>query len=363
MPVTAVIGGQFGSEGKGKIAAYLATDTAMAIRTGGPNAGHTVEHQGRFFKVQSIPCAFVNPDCILAIGAGGVIDYQLVLTEIESLNLNERRVVIDPLAVVISPEHAQSEADLKARISSTGKGVGAATIAKIWRGREATLARDVAGLRPFLGDVAGTANALISQQAHVLLEGTQGFGLSLHHGAYPFVTSRDTTAGALCSEAGISPRLLNEIVLVIRTYPIRVAGNSGPLANEITWTDVTRESGYADPVIEHTTVTGNVRRVGRFDLEQVKRAVLVNRPTQIAVNFLDYLDHRNRGVGVFDDLTDAAVRFVEMLSTELGVPVTMMGTGPRNREIIDRRSEMNPSRLGSGVQTLITFGPREGTHG
>jgi hypothetical protein len=98
LAVTVIVGGQFGSEGKGKIAAYLAPEIAMAIRTGGPNAGHTIEHEGDFCKLQSVPCAFINPSCTLALGAGAVIDESVLQAEINRLALAPSRLVIDPQA-------------------------------------------------------------------------------------------------------------------------------------------------------------------------------------------------------------------------------------------------------------------------
>jgi adenylosuccinate synthase len=339
MSITAIIGAQYGSEGKGKIAAYLANEFHMAIRTGGPNAGHTIEHAGTFYKLQSIPCTVINSACRLAIGAGGVIDLDILQHEIAEHQVATSRLVIDPQAAIIGPGHIESEATLKQDIGSTGKGVGAAVAAKARRAADLHLARDSAALQPYLGDVTGIANEVIARGGRVLLEGTQGFGLSLHHGIYPFVTSRDTTAGTLCGDAGVSPRLLDEIILVVRTYPIRVAGNSGPLRDEITWEEVTRAAHAPKPLIERTTVTRNIRRVGRFDLELVKRAVLINRPTQIAVTFIDYIDHANAGKRCYDELTADAKRFIAMLEHELGIPVTLISTGPHTAEMIDLRAD------------------------
>src|SRR5205823_1704389 len=152
--------------------------------------------------------------------------------------------------------------------------VGAAAAQKLLRAPETRLTRDAAWLSNYLADVATQANMIIDSGGEVLLEGTQGFGLSLHHGHYPYVTSKDTTVGALCSEAGLSPRLLGQVIMVVRTYPIRVAGNSGPLPREVDWEIVTRESGSPFPLREKTTVTGNIRRVAGFDVEAVRRACL-----------------------------------------------------------------------------------------
>jgi len=338
MPITAVVGGQFGSEGKGKVAGYLAAEVAMSIRTGGPNAGHTVEHGGTFHKLQSIPCAFINPACTLALGAGSVIDEDVLRAEIDGIAAVPGRLMIDPQAVVIQSMHPSAELDLVGSIGSTGKGVGAASAQKLLRTPGTRLTRDVAWLSSYLADVAVRANEIIDSGGEVFLEGTQGFGLRLHHGHYPYVTSKDTTVGALCSEAGLSPRLLGQVIMVARTYPIRVAGNSGPLPREIDWATVTRESGSPRPLLERTTVTGNVRRVARFDLEIVQRACLFNRPTQLALMFADYLGWTNHAVTAVSKLNATARRFIDDVQEACGAPVTLIGTGPRSVDMIDLRN-------------------------
>lgn len=338
MPITAIVGGQYGSEGKGKVAGYLAAEMAMSIRTGGPNAGHTVEYDGTFHKLQSIPCAFVNPSCILALGAASIIDEDILRDEINRVVVEPGRLLIDPCGVVIQDRHSVAERELVCRIGSTGKGVGAAAAEKLLRVPGARLAGDLAWLSSYLGDVAARANAVVDSGDEVFLEGTQGFGLSLHHGHYPYVTSKDTTVGVLCSEAGLGPRLLGQVIVVVRTHPIRVAGNSGPLPHEIDWETVTREAGSPRPLLERTTVTGNVRRIARFDFDLVRRACLVNRPTQLAVMFADYLGWANRALTALAGLNATARRFVDDIEETCGTPVTLIGTGPRMADMIDLRS-------------------------
>lgn len=228
---------------------------------------------------------------------------------------------------------------MKKSIGSTGKGVGAAIIGKVSRAGIVNLARDHNDLQSFLGDVATRANELIDSGGHIFLEGTQGFGLSLHHGFYPYVTSRETNAASLAGEAGISPLLIDQVILVIRTYPIRVAGNSGPLRYEVTWETVTKESKSPTDLIEKTTVTKKVRRVAKFDLDLVKKAVMLNRPTQLAINFIDYIDFKNKGICNLAELTADANKFINMVEEETGVPVTLLGTGPNNADIIDLREQ------------------------
>lgn len=339
MSVEILIGGQFGSEGKGKIAAYLAPEHDMSIRTGGPNAGHTIEHEGKIYKLQTIPCSFINENCLLAIGAGGVIDLEILKREITECEITPDQLIIDPQAGIIDPQHVQREYELKGRIGSTGKGVGAAVSAKSLRETDFRLARDIPELAMYINDVSQYANDFIDSGKKVFLEGTQGFGLSLHHGIYPFVTSRDVTAGTILGDAGLSPMSVEDIIMVLRTYPIRVAGNSGPLPHEVDWDTVTRESESPEPLIERTTVTKNVRRVAEFDMDLVKRATMINRPSQIALMFIDYLDSKDHGKKEFTELTPKSRDFITRLEDETSTPVTLVGTGPNNSDIIDMRSE------------------------
>jgi adenylosuccinate synthase len=336
MPATVLVGGQFGSEGKGKIAAFLAPEYTLAVRTGGPNAGHTVISGEERWVFRHIPCAILNPSCIGVLGAGAVIDCEVLREEIYSLGLSPARLAIDPQACVITGIHRSAEVDLVRTIGSTGKGVGAAVASKVMR-EDVRLARDESQLAPYLKDTVQLLANALNDDANVLLEGTQGAGLSLYHGHYPHVTSRDVTAGSLCGEAGIGPMSVSEVVLVVRTYPIRVAGPSGPLTSEIDWATVTSESGYQHPLCEYTTVTKKIRRVGRFDPKLVQRAIALNRPTQIALTFVDYLDSRDRGCKRFASLSPASRDFIDELEELCGVRVTLISTGPDTSEIIDRR--------------------------
>lgn len=132
-------------------------------------------------------------------------------------------------------------------------------------------------------------------------------------------------------------RDVEDVVLVVRTYPIRVGGNSGPLLDEIDWDFVTRASGSATPIIEYTTVTKRVRRVGRFDLNQVVRAAFINSATQIALTFADYIDCSNSRMTRRDHLTPSALEFIAHLEAQTDVPVTLVSTGPDRMDVVDLR--------------------------
>lgn len=334
--VTIVIGGQFGSEAKGKVASYLANEIDVAVRTGSPNAGHTVVKDGKTYRLQQIPATFINKKCILCIGAGALINPDILLREVKMTG-TKNRLFIDPQAGIIEGKHIRSEGELVTKIGSTGKGCGAALADRIWR-KDFKLAKDLQktifkGFK--MANVADILNEALDKGKNVLIEGTQGFGLSIYHGIYPFVTSRDTNAANFMAEAGVSPNLATDIILVIRTYPIRVAGNSGPLPNEITWEELSKRIGKQ--VEEKTTVTNKVRRVAEFDLAIVKKAIQINRPTQIALQFLNYLFPEDEGKSEWNSLSSRAKKYIDKLERDLGVSITLIGTAAENDAMIDRR--------------------------
>lgn len=294
MPVSIVVGGQYGSEGKGKVAHYLAREmkASFAVRCGGPNSGHTViDEEGRARIFQQLPTAAILPDVKLAICAGSYIDLDVLFKEINGTNLDEDRLIIDPDAVIITQELKKREAEsgLVKRIGSTGSGTGAAVAARANREIQLTFAKDISELKRFIGDVPGILRSALDRQERIIIEGTQGFGLSpFHSRQYPYATSRDTTAAGFLAETGLSPLDVDDIVLTIRAFPIRVAGASGILPNEITWETVTSEGNHSRPIVEMTTVSNRIRRVARFTPTIVRQAITVNRPTRIALNHLDY---------------------------------------------------------------------------
>jgi len=344
MSLWVVVGGQYGSEGKGKVSAFITKqeNIDICVRCGGPNSGHSfVDENGATVVLRQLPTGFINPRTRLLIPAGALIDPTIVKQEIESLGLTPERVGIDRRCFIIEKKDREEEQrlHLSERLSSTLCGVGAAQARRILRSEDAKLARDSNSEYPWLSryltDVSTEVNTALDLEKKVLIEGTQGFGLSLYSDHYPKTTSRDTTAAAFLSEVGVSPRLVTEIVVVLRTFPIRVAGGqSGPLKDEITWEQLQRESGYPHPIEEWTTVTRKIRRVARFDWELALRCVEVNRPTRLAINGLDYLDADNRKARTWDELTNRARSFVDKLNRETRVSCDFLGTGPSLAEII-----------------------------
>lgn len=360
MSVWVVVGGQYGSEGKGKIAAYITLQEQIdiCVRCGGPNSGHCfVDYSGELRSLRQIPTGYLRPQARLLIPSGGLIDLDVLRHELETLRLGPDRVGIDYRAMLIEQEDRESEQrlGLRERLSSTLCGVGSAVSRRVLRGENVKLAQDAAAwtawLKPYLTDSSAEINSGLDRGKKVLIEGTQGFGLSLYHAeAYPKTTSRDTSAAGCISECGVSPVLVTSVVMVLRTFPIRVAGQqAGPMSEEINWDIVAAESGYPHSIAEYTTVTGKMRRVGRFDYSAASKAAVINRPTHLAVNFLDYLDAKNRAATSVDLLTEQSREFLSRVEQTLRAPVIYAGVGPSISETFSmdtglKNSLINPAQ-------------------
>ena len=339
MPLTIVVGGFFGDEGKGKVNAYLALSDgpSIAVRCGAINAGHTVVYRGRRWKLRAVPSAFVNPSTRLMIAPGALIRLDVLRREIEETGV-AGRLFVDRQTGVIEDRHVEYErrdAYLSGKIGSTLQGVGAAMMDRVMR--RLRLAQDFEELRAMAVDVAEEVNRALDQGEAVLVEGTQGTFLSLYHGTYPYVTSRDTTASAFASEVGVGPRRVDEVVVVFKAFVTRVG--AGPLPGELSEEEA-RRRGF----VEYATVTGRMRRAAPFNTELARRAVMLNSATQAAIMKLDALFPEAKGVREWGRLPPGARRWVEEVEAAIGVPVTLIGTGEEAEEMIDRRRE-----LGVGV--------------
>ena len=212
MPVSIVVGGQFGSEGKGKVSLELvrmATERRIVVvRVGGPNSGHTAyDRSGQKFALRQLPAGAVDRNVDVVFPAGSFIDVDVLQREIELLDYPRDRIFVSPYANVITPEQKawEREAGLVSGIGSTGSGVGAAIMASV--AREASnfpLHRHDAAhcgwLEPYLRDTTALMRSWLDAGARIVIEGTQGFGLSLYDGGFwPKATSRATTAARLRS--------------------------------------------------------------------------------------------------------------------------------------------------------------------
>ena len=331
--VDVIVGGQYGSEGKGNICAHLASQYSVLMRIGGPNAGHLVKDP--FYKYVQLPSGTgTNKDAAILIGAGSTLWLPQLMLEIMDHGLTAARLSIDPQAMVIDDEDRRIESGSLTSIASTKQGVGVATARKILNrgdvsvfGSPVKLARDVPQLSKFVRDVRAELDLHLAAGRRILLEGTQGTLLSVHHGFWPSVTSRETSAAGCLSDAGIAPARVRKVIMVVRTYPIRVGGTSGWMGREIDMEDVASRSGISKEEflrVEKGTISGTKRRMAEFDWAQLRRSALLNGATDVALTFADYLGKENRVATNFAELNDATRQFIERVERVTGARVTLV---------------------------------------
>lgn len=340
--VDVIVGGQYGSEGKGNICAHIAKDYDALMRIGGPNAGHMVVDP--YYKFVQLPSGTGNnDDALILIGAGSTLNLAQVLMEVRDKKLTKDRLTIDGQAMVIDDQDMRDEDSLEG-IGSTRQGVGVASARKILNrskqiyGPKVRLARDVDQLKEFVGDVRAVLDRLFREGKKVLLEGTQGTLLSIHHGFYPHVTSRETSVAGCLADAGIAPGRVRKVIMVVRTYPIRVGhgkpdgqgkvGHSGWMGREFEdFSIIAERSGLPLDQIQETekgSVSKKPRRVAEFDWGQIARAAALNGATEIAVTFADYLGAKNAKATTIDELNADAKAFISRLEAVTGAKVTLV---------------------------------------
>lgn len=337
-----VVGGQFGSEGKGACAGRLAQelDAPLVVRTGGPNAGHTVYDQyEKCHKFRQLPTAAVtNPTATLAISARSLVDLEVLERELSD---SDSGVWVDSAATILEPRHVKTEQeDPDLQWGSTCKGIGAARADRVHRTALTWGNCTRWGGRAMAANVANLAIARLERGRSVLIEAAQGYGLGLHTDYYPKTTSADCRAIDALADVGISPwqfvgnqatgDVHPEVWVVVRPYPIRVAGDSGPLLNETSWEAL----GLPE---ERTTVTNKVRRVGGWDQGLVNAAVAANggRQCRVWLSMMDQVVPELTGMTQLRQLVDLPTKAQAELQNWLalvsssGAMVGAIGTGPR----------------------------------
>lgn len=345
--VDVLVGGQYGSEGKGQIVSYLSPEYDILVRVGGPNAGHQVFEEPQPYTHHQLPSGSRCSSALLLIGPGATLRVPNLLDEIADCKVESGRLFVDPQAMIISDDDRKGEEEGTRTIGSTGQGVGLALARRI-TGRlyapPPALARDIPELKPFIRRVVEVLEEAYSQDKRILLEGTQGTALSLYHGHYPHVTSRDTTVAGCLAEAGIAWNRVRRAIMVCRTYPIRVqspaGGDSGFMSQETTWLEISRRSKISLARLkkaERTSTTHRARRVAEFDWCLLRRSALLNGVTDIALTFTDYLSVQNQKAMRFDQLHGNTINFIEEIERVAGAPVSLIATGFNDRSIIDRR--------------------------
>ncbi|MBI4199381.1 MAG: adenylosuccinate synthase [Chloroflexi bacterium] len=338
MPAFAVIGAQWGDEGKGKIVDYLAQHCQYVVRfSGGNNAGHTVINEMGEFAFHLVPSGIFWPQVTCIVGNGVVIDPDVLLDEIRKLQergVDTSRLLISDRTHVIMPYHVRLDAlEERARggsaIGTTGKGVGPAYVDKVGRvgiragdlleaGHSTTFLPRLAHvvkqknaiitsvyqgepfsleklqarcvewgqrLAPYIRPTEPVVHQAIARKENLLLEGAQGTMLDVDHGTYPFVTSSSPSVGGACIGLGIPPHVITGVIGVFKAYSTRVGG--GPLPTELH--DATGEA-IRQRAWEYGTTTGRPRRCGWFDAVAARYSAAVNGFTSLVLTRLDVLD-------------------------------------------------------------------------
>ena len=421
MATAMVLGTQWGDEGKGKIVDYLAQKADVVIRSqGGNNAGHTVVADGQSFALRLLPSGILFSEKTCIIGNGVVVNPEVLLEELDGmvkkgvtiskLEVSTRAHVIMPYHICIDEEDEKLRGDDK--IGTTKNGIGPCYADKINRVgiRIGDLMdRDVfyqklktnlelknrlfatyyncegfdfeeiftkytalaERIRPYVKDTEYSANQYIKEGKKVLFEGAQATMLDLDHGTYPFVTSSNPTAGGACVGSGVGPRMMSNIIGVVKAYTTRVGAGPFPAEQSNKIGEYLRETGH-----EFGTVTGRSRRCGWFDSVVVRYAAMLNSLDYLAITRLDILDgldtinickgYMYKGIELkeypeslnilqdvepvyeelpgwktdisgcksYDELPENARYYVERISQLVGVPLGIVSVGPDRSQTI-----------------------------
>lgn len=336
--ITLVIGGQYGGEGKGKIAAFLSSkeEFTAVCRTGGVNSKHTVVQNGKQYDLRQIPtAAAVRMPAKIIYGAGSLVHVPTLFEEMKLLNVPRSAILIDKQTGIITEDCILDERGdpLYKELGSTLTGVNYATARRALR--KLTLAKDVPELQGMTGDVAETLARYIQSGKNILVEGHQSMGLSNYHGDYPYTTSRDSTAAELLSELGVGPRVALRIIVVIKAFPTR--NHNGRLPNEMTITEADA-LGIEEYGGGSWGIKNNRRRVARIEHQDIRRAVLLNTATELALTGADYLDHKLIRATSSSNLSAEVQSFIRDIENAAEVPVTLISTGPQTEAMIEIES-------------------------
>ena len=383
--VTVILDSQAGSCGKGKFAGYVACNDKIDVAMCNfmTNAGHTWKCDGVEVMTQQLPTSIVNLNTSIVIGPGAAITPSVLFDEIIKYKgiIGDRKVIINPRAVVITDEHRAIESKLL-RSGSTFKGCGASQASKVMRqamlfgewwdkmndddfiwgddneftyvctSGEWNIIKDSI----IVMDTMMYINDAIDHNESVLIEGSQGCDLDINYGLpYPNTTSRQCHASQLVADCGVSPRLVDDIIMVMRPYPIRISNttnirdNEGNIivtssgdyndSEEITW-DIVKERCGAPSDMEFgemTTVTKKMRRVFEMNWDRLKYVTKLNRPTMIALNFAQYIDWGAYKCRKYSELPQKVLDFINKVEDVTGVSVKLIGTGADQYDIIDLR--------------------------
>jgi adenylosuccinate synthase len=423
MPGTAVVGAQWGDEGKGRIVDLLSSRVDMVVRfQGGNNAGHTVVKEDKEFKLHLIPSGILYPGVKCVIGNGVVLNPEVLIEELDSLEkegISTDNLRVSSNAHMVMPYHitldrAGEHRLGKSKIGTTHKGIGPAYSEKalrtgirvqdlqdlkIFRTKleeslkiNNAVIEKIYGLKSlnadeifekyskyakriskYIEDTTFLINNALEENKRVLFEGAQGTMLDIDYGTYPYVTSSSTTAGGICTGAGIGPSRLDEIIGVVKAYTTRVGSGPFPTEENGRTGQYLRERGC-----EYGTTTGRPRRCGWLDAVILKYSVIINTIDSLALTKLDVLsglkkikictgykykgkvyndmpshqtilhkctpvyeelkcwDEDISGTKNYEDLPVEAREYIEYIEKILKTPVSMISVGAERKRIIIR---------------------------
>ena len=338
---------QYGSTGKGLIVGHLAEKNGYdtVITAWAPNAGHTyINRDGRKFIHTHLANGIVSPYVRrVLLGPGSLINPTQLLAEMaecaDIIHAKNIDIMIHPHAAVVTERHIEEEAGPMTKIGSTKKGVGAAMQQRIRRDPDdLNIAASCPELEDYIVTVEGY-NQAVSAARRILIEGAQGFGLSMYHGFYPYTTSRDVSTWQILADCAIPREMMYDevgrarlkVIGTARTYPIRVAnrfdthgtmvGYSGPVYDD----QVEIDFETIGQLTELTTVTKLPRRIFTFSALQIHDAIRMNGPDYVFLNFINYVKDRNELIAI--------VQAIE--HTEHAPIVKWLGAGPTTNDVYD----------------------------
>jgi adenylosuccinate synthase len=337
MATDVITGGQGGDEGKGKICAYLAKEKkySICIRVPSPQAGHSIHYNGKRIGLALLSCGVVNPSSRIFIGAGGLISLEKLASELSQLPglLEDARLGIDYRATIVTPEHKEKEKSneyLMKNVGSVGTGVSQCRIEKILRDPNLKFARDIPELKPFLVDTKKEIFEALERGEHILLEGDHGAKLDLIHGEYPMVTTRAVNAAGFLSEAGIGPKSVGDIYIVLKPYTTRVA--AGPMQGEI-FDEKILEWGH-NVGGETGTVSKRLRRMSNFEWENVQEVIRMNSATKLVFTHMDAPEYVWNALGYKGDM-DFLANVDKKLCQKWPFPqISLLSYGPEEKHVI-----------------------------
>jgi adenylosuccinate synthase len=349
MAVDVVIGAQRGDEGKGNFCAYLGLngDYSLAIRSASPQAGHSIHLDGKRIGIAHLPCAAVNPKLRILIGGASFIDPAKILyggidkrphtgeivelqAEIPTLGLTPERLGIDYNAKLVTEEHKQKErASSLMKLGSIGSGVNPAKHDLI--DKKAKFVSEDPELEKFATDTIQEMNDTLAKRKHILFETDHGIELCQHFGGYfPFNTARTINTSAYLGEVGLSPQSVRDVYLVIKPY-ISAVAKDAPLKNEILDNQTLEELLHTGG--ESGSISGRIRRIGKFDEQSFKRAIILSGATKLAISHLDLSQHAWKTIGFNNEFE--FLDYINRISSETyqKPKIALSSHGPRIEDI------------------------------